>query len=380
MSARTFGALLLLATSAPAALFAQQPASPAIATGAYFQGYDFDAGLPVEGVNLFIVPVGVELPLGSRVGIDVYSAYAHGAVKQDGVIRTLSGVVDTRLRGSFTLAQSTVLTFGLNLPTGQSTHDAGEALVASALSSDLLGFREANFGIGTGVTTGIATATRLGEWGLGLGGSYRYSGGFEPRADTGFTYTPGDEIRGRLALDRTVAGNKLTIGAMVQHFGEDQVDDRDLFRSGLRVRGDLAYGFRTSATATWQLYLADIWRESGDLRLDLVDGNNAVIGDSTINTPSQNLLIAGVGGAFRIGNQVIRPSLDGRLLTREKVGGTEGGDGWLVGFGLDAPVRALGRFEIIPRGRIAAGAIDDTGGEARSFWGGEVGGTLRWQR
>jgi len=39
------------------------------------------------------------------------------------------------------------------------------------LATDLLGFREATWGTGFAVTTGIATARRGGQWGLGLGAS-----------------------------------------------------------------------------------------------------------------------------------------------------------------------------------------------------------------
>mgnify|MGYP005858088995 CR=1 FL=1 len=130
--------------------------------GALFQSFSFNEALGAEVANLTMVPVAYTVPVGSRLSLDLFGAYARGAVEKEGTTFTLNGPVDTRVRASFQLTPWAVLTTLVNLPTGNSAHDFEEAVVASVLSTDILGFQEANWGTGTAVTTGIASAYEAG--------------------------------------------------------------------------------------------------------------------------------------------------------------------------------------------------------------------------
>jgi hypothetical protein len=145
------------------------------------------------------------------------------------------------------------------------------------------------------------------------------------------------------------------------------VDQRDLFQPGNRWRGDLAYSFRTSASAAWTLYATDIWRQHGDVNIAVVDTDGALLRDSTFSTGTQNLLVAGAVGSVRIGSLALRPTLDGRMQTRS----LDGGAGWILGGGTDIPVRA-GHFEITPGGRVLFGKIQGDAPIDRSLWGAEL--------
>jgi hypothetical protein len=341
-----------------------------------WQAYSFAEDLGVSSATLAILPVGYEVDVSRFVSFDIYTALARGDVKIGDESFTLQGLVDTRVRASLAVTPWAVLTAAINLPTGKATHDSEEAIVASALSTELLGFREALWGTGFGVTTGVATAWRTGSTAIGLGASYRLANGFEPSADTSFKYTPGNEARLRVAIDQNIGDSKLTIGATFQNYSDDRVDGRDLFAPGNRLRGDIAFSFRTGATASWTIFAADVLRQNGDVSLQVVDLNGQELGDSTFSAGKQNLAVVGISGALRLGSAAsLRPAVDARVLTRD----SGEGEGWLLGFGADVPLRR-GGMDWIPGFRISRGAVEDQLDQRQSFWGGELSLTVRFTR
>lgn len=336
-----------------------------------FQGYSFPKELSgVTSATLAMLPVGYEFHASRALSLDFYSAYARGEVKDSKKTYTLQGLVDTRVRASLNVTPWAVLTAALNLPTGKATHDADEAVVATSLSTELLGFREALWGTGFGATTGLATAWRTGSTGIGFGASYRMQGEFEPSADSAFKYTPGNEARARIAVDQNLGNSKLTLGLTFQNYRDDRLDGRNLFAPGNRWRGDVAYSFRGGVNSTWSLYAADVRRENGDVSLQLVDGTGRPVRDSTFSAGQQNMLVLGVAGASRS----IRPSADFRLLTRK----SGAGEGWLAGAGTDLHMRK-GSTDVIPNVRFSYGQMEGVSSDVkRGFWGGEASLTLRW--
>src|SRR5688572_24864704 len=140
-----------------------------------FHGYSFAEGLGVSSANLTMLPLAFELPLTRTVSIDAYGAYARGRVEVSDTVYSMDGFVDTRVRANWTATPWAMLTLGLNLPTGNSNHTGEEAVVANVLATEVLGFREASWGLGFGMTTRLATAYKVGRVGLGLGASYRLS-------------------------------------------------------------------------------------------------------------------------------------------------------------------------------------------------------------
>lgn len=357
-----FTALLLAPTLAAAQL---RPG--AVNTGVQFQGYDFDDGLGVEAANLLLVPLSWQVAVGDRLSFDAYGAWARGTALIAGTQYELNGLVDTRVRANYAVTPWAMVTLGLNLPTGQTEHTEDEARVAAVLASDLLGFREANFGLGFGATTGLATAYRVGETGLGVGLSYRFASDFQPSADTTLEYTPGNEIRVRVGADRNIGSSKLTAGITYQNFARDELDGRDLFQAGNRLRGDVTFSFRSGPGATWTAYVTDVWRDRGDVRLEVLNPQGGPA-SQTLVTGRQNLLIAGVTGAWRARpTLVVQPLAEVRLLSRED----DGGEGWLAGAGATVPLR-LGRFSVVPGARLNYGSVQaetDTGYRAL---GGEI--------
>jgi hypothetical protein len=262
-----------------------------------------------------------------------------------------------------------VLTVGVNIPTGNSADTNEEAIVTTVLATDMLGFREATWGTGLGITGGIATARQMGNWGVGLGASYRQSSEFEPTDGSDLKYQPGNEARIRFGVDRTVGeGGKFTAGVTLLNYSEDQADGQNLFQAGNRLRVDATYAFR-SGGSTWSLFAANAWRDKGDLTLDLVDPSGAIVGDTLLVVGGQNLFVAGLRGSVPFAGVRIRPELDFRLLSHDD----DDGSGWLFGGGFDLPLRFFGTYDVFPRLRASYGKMDAATGESYSFWGGEAG-------
>lgn len=371
--------VLAVAALLAAGLVAPVAAQTMIGLEAGFKGYTFADGLGPKAAQLFIVPVAIRLPLSNTLQADIFGAWARGQVERGDATYRLDGLVDTQVKASWTARPWAVLSVGVNLPTGNESHTAEEAAVAAVLATDLLGFRESTWGPGLAITSGLATATRLGQWGLGLGASYRVANGFEPADDQTLTYELGNEARIRLGADRNVGeAGKLSAGVTLQNFSEDQVDGRNLFQAGDRFMVDGSYAFRLESQ-TWTLYGSDLWRERGDLFLSVVDGSGAVVGDSTVATGTQNLLSVGFVGAIPIGSIYrIRPGADLRMQSREERNGSDEGSGWVMAAGADLPLRLFGTYDVFPRARYTFGSITGSDGDGHSVKGGELGVTIRW--
>ena len=368
------GGLAVLAVLGAAPAHAQYT----IGAGIDYLGYAFDDGLGAEAAQLLMIPVGVRFAATEALTFDVGGAWAEGRIERQGSQLELSGPVDMSVRAAYQATPWGLVTLGVNIPTGNSQHDGEEAIVASLLSTDLLGFREATWGRGLAVTSSLAVARSVGSFGLGLAGAYSVRGKFKPSADqTELEYQPGNEARIRLGVDRNFGNSTLTLGTAFINYTDDQADGRNLFKAGSRLRFDATYAWRMGA-GVWTLYAADLLREHGDLTLEVLDSQGASQGFTDVETPSQNLTIVGVMGAVGIGGGfVFRPHLDFKLQSREDAAGSDEGSGWLVAAGGDLPMRVFGGYDFFPKARVILGSITASTGEGIGLFGMEFTGTVR---
>ena len=346
--------------------------------GVDYRGYSFDEGLGADAAQLFMVPIAVRIPAGDRLMFDVFGAWAEGRVEQDNQVFGLSGPVDTSVKASLQATPWALVSVSANVPTGNSAHNGEEAIVASVLSTDLLGFRETTWGTGGAVTTSVASAATAGGFGIGVAAAYAVRAEFEPSADDPtLTYQPGNESRVRVGLDRNFGTSTLTAGATFVTYTDDKARGRNLFQAGNRLRFDASYAFRAGAGA-WSIYAADLMRENGDLTLDIVDQNGDFVGDTTVVTAKQNLIVGGVIGTIGIGGgYVFRPHIDYKYQRREETDGNDAGSGWMLAAGGDIPIRLAGT-EFFPKARVYFGSIRDITGTDISTVGMEFKGTFRF--
>jgi hypothetical protein len=346
--------------------------------GIDYMGYAFDPGLGADAAQLIMIPVAVQIPAMPGLGFDIYGAWAEGRVERADTLYELSGPVDTGVRAAYQATPWALVTLGANIPTGDPTHDGQEAIVASLLSTDILGFREASWGRGFAVTGSVAVARSMGNFGLGLAGAYSMRGKFNPTADDeDFEYQPGSETRIRLGLDRNFGNSTLTFGGTFIAYTQDQGNGQNLFQAGKRFRFDASYAFRMAA-GVWTVYAADLVRQSGTLNLPNVDSQGDPLDTFTsVNTPKQNLAVLGVMGAVALGGGfVFRPHIDFKLQAREDAGGSDAGSGWLVAAGGDIPMRVFGGRDFFPKARVLIGSLKDATGNGVRVFGMEFKGTV----
>jgi len=353
-------------------------AQQTIRISANYMGYAFDEGLGADAAQLFVMPLAVRFVVTPTVILDVSSSWAQGRIERSNTQFTLQGVTDTNLKLSYSATPWAMLSVGASLPTGDPTHDGEEAIVASVLATDLLSFREATWGSGLAFTSAVATAARVGGWGVGLAGAYSVRGEFDPSTDVELSYRPGNETRVRLGLDRNIGTNTFTAGATFRVYAADQANGTNLFQAGHRMRIDATYAFRAGA-GVWTIYAADVIRSNGDLTLSIVDNLGAIVGDTAIATAKQNLAVFGLTGPIAVGGGFIfRPAIDFKYQQRTEVDGSDQGSGWMVTAGGDFPIRLFGAYDFSPKAQILYGSIKDPTGQGISVLGAEFSGTVRW--
>src|SRR5262249_14414508 len=155
-----------------------QAATTLARTGATFESYSFGSGLAFNRISELTIPVSLTQRVGTRLIIDLSTAYASASVDEaGGATITHSGLVDTDLRATFSVVPGK-LVFNIvgTLPTGATAVPDTTIPLFGATATDLLGFTTPNFGSGGGISTGFASAFRMGQnWAFGTGASYRYA-------------------------------------------------------------------------------------------------------------------------------------------------------------------------------------------------------------
>src|SRR5688572_18614248 len=236
---RVLGCLLMVAIAASDA----NAQSLRAAVGASFEHYKFgDAFVAgASSVSLITIPLAAQLRIANRGLLDVTAAFASGSLERaDGSSASLSGPTDTELRASwpFEAGDLTVTVMGaLTLPTGHGELTAEELEVAGVMASDLLPFRIASWGTGGGaaVHLSVARASELLNYGASV--SYRRSSEFSPIEGASANYRPGDELRVKAAVDRSVAsGGKVSLQLTLSTFSDDALDGEELYKSGTRIQ------------------------------------------------------------------------------------------------------------------------------------------------
>jgi hypothetical protein len=255
------------------------------------RGYSFDPGIGVARWSQWHLPLAFVVPVGRRLSVDLSASYAGSSVEaSDGSKQTITGLTDTQLRLLYTLQRDRVaVSLLFNVPTGQRAENESQFTVSNALGSNFLSFPVSGTGTALGVTGGLAMAARAGAWNLGLAGSMRYLGPYEPILDTAaIRFTPGIEARVRAGLDRLVGGRtRVLVGLTGSTFSTDEFGPAS-YKPGTRFIGDLGIvhvvGSTTLSLAAW-----DYYRLAGSS------------GDSTLDNTRENILNVELRARLRLG-------------------------------------------------------------------------------
>jgi hypothetical protein len=279
--------------------------------------YTLEANGAKKTISQVVTPLAIVIPVGERFSFDIATAWARSRVETRGDSAspsTVSGFTDTQLRGSYVLGNDAViLTAGLNLPTGQSTANAKQFLAAQNISNDFLLFPIGTMGAGFGATGGIALARPIGDWNLGLGGSYRHSADFAPfeyNDGQKAHYQPGNELRTRIGVDRNFGSSSAMLGATYSSFGDDKSAGAT-FNTGNRIVFQGGYA-TTVRNSSWSLNAWNLTRTRGTR----ADGRDA---------PSENITSVALGSSFAVRGVALEPTLETRHLARAAVSATSSG-------------------------------------------------------
>ena len=192
-----------------------------------------------ETISELALPVFVSIPFGSTFTFDVGTSYSRAKVTSGAAKSEINGLTDTQLRGNLTLGSDfVVLTAGVNLPTGRSTVSADQQTAAGRIGSDFLAFPISNMGTGLAATAGIAVARPVGDWNLGFGGAVRHSASYDPfdvpAGQPVLHFTPGNEYRARIGVDRGLLAGRMSLGLTYSAFGSDDAGG-SVYNTGNRL-------------------------------------------------------------------------------------------------------------------------------------------------
>ncbi len=362
----TAAAAVLVVAGAPASA---QVGPNRLVVGTTFETITFSepATAGIDKITIITSPFMARAALGPRVSLGVRGAYAQGKVTAaDGSESELMGPTDTQVMMTIALAPSGLTLTGYYVaPTGESTHDAEQAVVASVVSADILPFRVTNWGSGGGFGMQLAGARRFGGFGAGVSVGYQQAGEFEPVDGNSVSYKPGDELSVRVALDTEIGrAGKGSLVVGFRNYSEDQIDADNLFRSGNRVDVTGTYAFPIGYKGSGAFYGSLLHRANGEFLEPTVP-----------MAPTQDLVL--VGGLIRraLGGAWIVPRADFRFFRSE-----DGiGQGYVGGLGASLELKA-GSTTFIPMATARFGTVEIVEGAESSLSGFEAGMSIRFGR
>jgi hypothetical protein len=307
--------------------------STSVVTGVQARNYSIDGGTETRQ---FAFPLAFAVPLTSRLSFDIGAYYA--STESEGT--TFSGLTDTQIRASYIFGRDAlVATLMVNLPTGK-TQNFAQTATSGAVAANFLSFPVNAYRTGTSVTGGLAAATELGSWNVGLAGSVRMSGEYEPFDDLDTRYSPGTEARFKLGLERLLGSSRLMVGFTFSSFGNDNFEDlggggSGEYQPGSRFIGEIAMTF-LAGSGSITGYAWDYYRNNS--------GN-------TGSTNKENILSVGASGSWPIGAGIrLEPVVESRFWSPED------GNGKLFGAGAALQVPLGERFTVSPSGRFDFGS------------------------
>ena len=249
-------------------------------SGFEVRGFSFDSGLSLARTSQWHLPLAFVTPVGRRISLDVSASYVGTSLTTSGgATETISGLTDTQLRMLYTLQRDRLAaTLLFNLPTGQRAVGQSQFAVSNVIGSNFLSFPVSGSGTAFGLTGGLALAARAGSWNLGLAGSMRYLGPYEPFRDTSAAvYTPGIEARLRAGLDRLLGSRtRVLVGLTGSTFSTDEFGI-STYKPGTRVIAELGL-VHVAGPTTFSLAVWDYHRLAGSS------------GDSTVVATKENVL------------------------------------------------------------------------------------------
>lgn len=194
--------------------------------------------------------------------VDLTGAGAYGAAAlktgtDDMHVITIAGPTDLKLRVSrAVIDDATLITLGLNVPTGKVKLNSDETNALQILAAPSLAMPLPSFGIGTGATLGLVHAFQGDGWAFALGASGEKRSEYSPVAlalQSGLSetkLTPGFAAHVTAGYDRTLGEGRLSALLIGDIYSKDQIHLADLptdtsnnYTLGPQLSGTVQYDF-----------------------------------------------------------------------------------------------------------------------------------------
>lgn len=227
-----------------------------------------------------------------------------GGGSNDRVV-TVGGPTDVKLRITGpVVGENTLVTVGVNLPTGKVGLNADETATLQAIGAPALRMPVGAFGAGAGATLGIIRVIQGGDWALALGASAEQRSEYSPialalaggRAET--KVTPGTAAHVTVGYDRPLGEGRWSLLAVGDVYSKDKI-----FASGgglEAARNEYTLGPQFTVSSQMQ-FAARRWREATfatavRLRSEFADATGAKVPGSS-GTYLEGALGGVIGGA-----------------------------------------------------------------------------------
>lgn len=163
----------------------------------------------------------------------VTASWSGYPTKGNGVADRVGGLLDTRGRLSYRVADRVVLRVGANVPTGMTGFNPEELPLAQAVADRTLGSEANRLGEGMNYDAGGSYALRVGPAAIGLGAAFLRKGEFDLTESTS-KFDPGDQtsIAGGVDLQGANWMWRNNIRAIL--YGKDLLNGEDFGRTGTR--------------------------------------------------------------------------------------------------------------------------------------------------
>ena len=330
-----------------------------VGAGLQFKTYSFGSGAQFQKASQFAIPLAMVYPVNSRLSFDVGTSYATTSTTTvtDGD-HSVSGLTDVQLRGAYTLGRDlAVLSLVVNLPTGIK-FDSTDAITAGAAASNFLLFPVNSYANGLSVTGGGGIAKKLGDWGVGLAGSFRWSNKYSPYTGSLSTlsYEPGFEGKIRLGADRDLGEGRVRVGFTFSTFGNDTYGagsgSDTKYSPGNRFIAEGAYSW-PGMGGTLSAYVWNYHRSAGAT-------------DTLAVRNGENILSAGLVARRALGaNATFEPAIEGRFWSYNQ----GAGGGKVVALVAGMRRRLNDKLSVVPSARVEFGTLDLVGGGSASLTG-----------
>jgi len=238
-------ALAAVMAAIPAVAAAQGRGEIAVIGAPAVTSFGYGSGAAKRTISQSTMPFVVLLPISEHFSMDLSTAFASSEVAVNGAaVSSISGLTDTQVRGNYALGESMLITAGLNLPTGQYLIPASQQEAAGQIGNDFLNYGVSTMGTGFALTGGVAYARPIGTWNLGLGTSLRKATRFDAfEVDSApLRFTPSDELRLRVGVDRPIGDGQIDLGLSYSAFGVD-VADTTTYSTGDRIIATAGWSF-----------------------------------------------------------------------------------------------------------------------------------------